>query len=194
MNTRAYTYRVTIPPADLAVSLELAKSHLKVTSKYEDDLITMYLEAAITYAEEFTRRDLLTRTYQTFRDGFYEPIELRKSKLQEITSIEYLENGSWLTLSSDIYYATESDDFSQICLKVGKLWPTNVDLQKQSVRITFTCGYGTASAISSNWKLAILNHLSYLYANRGDCSEKSIKESLPPTSRTFYLQNRIEVL
>ena len=67
---RAYTYKVTIAPATGAVPLQTFKDHIKRTNSSEDSLLQVYLDAAIDYAEGFIRRDLITRTYETFRDFF----------------------------------------------------------------------------------------------------------------------------
>ena len=67
---RAYTYKVTVPPVNGAVSLATFKSHIKKTGSSEDALLQIYLDAAINFAEGFIRRDLITRTYETFRDFF----------------------------------------------------------------------------------------------------------------------------
>jgi hypothetical protein len=219
---RDYTYKITVPPAELAVSLATAKAHLKVTSSTEDALITLYLEAAIDYAEKFTRRDLITRTYITFRDFFPAPaqnegyypcgqipsvssgfstfssnvgFELRKSPLQSVEQIEYFSQSVLTLLDNTIYYNTIEEDYSELLTVVGKDWPTQLDQRLQAIQITFKTGFGdTETDIPHGYRAAILQHVAALYANRGDCDDSSCAAMVPAAAKTFYLQNRIENL
>lgn len=217
---RDYTYKVTTQPTVLAVSLITAKSHLKVTGATEDALITLYINAAIDFCEKITRRDLITRTYTTFRDFFPSPIqnegfypsgvlpsigvggissiganigfEIRKSPLQSIESIKHLVSGSLVTLDSGIFYNTLEEDYSEVLTVQSKDWPTNTDQRLQSIEISFKSGFGDKECdIPQSYKIAILQHLTALYSNRGDCMDEG---SIPPAAKSFYLQNRIENL
>lgn len=219
---RAYTYKVVTAPANLAVELATAKSHLKVSGSSEDALITLYLEAAIDYCEKITRRDLISRTYETFRDFFPAPVqnegyyqfgeipsigsglssagdnigfEIRKSPLQSITSIEYYSGGVLATVDPAVYYNTIEEDYSEILTLEGKDWPTDIDQRLQAVKITFIAGFGAnESAIPQGYRTAILHHVAALYSNRGDCDNSSCAATVPSSAKSFYLQNRIESL
>lgn len=209
--TRAYTYKVTVAPVGRPVSLEIFKAHIKKSNALEDTLLALYLDAAIQYAEKFTKRDLITRTYQTFRDyfpggnygeGYYtlqseafsQNFEIRKSPLQSVEAIEYKDStsGLWVTVASLNYYHTLETDYSEIGLNPGYSWPENVLRTLDAVRITFKSGFAdTDAGISADWKTAILAHAASLWANRGDCSESGCANSLPGSSFAFYSQNRI---
>ena len=215
---RAFTYKVTSPPGALAVSLADIKSHLKVTDSSEDDLITIYLDAAIDYAERLTKRDFITRTYTTFRDffpgvseGYYQfgnlptlgsvgfggniGFEIRKSPLQSIESIKYFVSDVLTTVLNTDYYNTLEEDYSEVLIKDGKCWPTNADVRLQTIEISFKAGFGDADGDMPNWvTTGIMQHVAQLYANRGDCSEGDIKNNLPAAARMLYMQNRIENL
>lgn len=58
------------PPAGLAVSLDLAKRHLRITSSAEDDLVTLYLNAATENFEDATGRSFIAKGYRQGFDGF----------------------------------------------------------------------------------------------------------------------------
>ena len=217
---RAFTYKVTEEPGALAVSLADIKSHLKETGSSEDDLITIYLEAAIDYAERLTKRDFITRTYTTFRDffpgvseGYYQfgnlptlgtsvgfggniGFEIRKSPLQSIESIKYFVSDVLTTVLNTDYYNTLEEDYSEVLIKDDKCWPTNADVRLQTIEISFKAGFGNADSDMPNWvSTGIMQHVAELHANRGDCSSESeIKNNLPAAARMLYMQNRIENL
>lgn len=171
---RAYTYRVIVQPAEPAVDLDTFKLHIKKTSTAEDTILQMYLNAAITYAEKFTRRDFTYRTYETFRDffpgsgqneGYYSygnvpsgsqvyssgeniGYEIRKSPLVSVEEISYTdsEGNSGVVVLSSVYYNTREDDYSEILTLPGQSWPTNVMNRLQAIRIEFICGMADTTA------------------------------------------------
>jgi len=215
---RAYTYKETVPD-NLAVSLALAKSHLKKTLGDEDTLITFYLKAAISFAEQFTRRDFITRTYTTFRDFFpgtsegYYPFgelpslgtlstgggnlgfEIRRSPLQSVTSVKYFKATVLTTVDASVFYNTVEEDYSEILTNDDKCWPEDADRRLQTIQIEFKTGFGDTDESTPDWAVqGILQHVANLYRNRGDCSEADVKTALPAAARSIYLQNRIENL
>jgi len=214
---RAYTYTVTAPPAKLAVSLPTVKNHLKITGTNQDDLLTAYITAAIDYAEKFTRRDFITRTYKTFRDffpgfseGYYQNVfsilpsdvgnigfEIRKSPLQTIDLIQYFVAGVLTTVDATTYYNTLEGDYSEVLTVASAAWPTNADIRLQAVQVTFKTGFGDSDTDMPPWVTeGVIQHVADMYANRGDCGEFGDKNGLllPRVSKMLYLQNRIENL
>ncbi|MFT6151400.1 MAG: hypothetical protein ACJAY9_000789 [Flavobacteriales bacterium] len=156
----------------------------------EHALITAVIKAASGYFEKITGRDLINKTYKTYLDNFpcadgisyysgvspispqYKDngIKLRKSQLQSITSIEYYIGGVLTTLNSSNYYFTDLPDYSAIYLIEDGTFPI-VDTRKQAVKITFVAGYGADSDfVPDDVKQALLQMISYLYENRGDCA------------------------
>lgn len=171
---RAYTYRIKTAPANLAVSLQTTKIHLKKTTSDEDAIITVYLKSAIDYAEQFTKRDFITRTYITLRDffpglseGYYQfgelpslgsgslssaggniGFELRRSPLQSVTGINYFVLGTLAPVASNIFYNTIEHDYSEVLTNDGFEWPENADRRLQVIEIEFLTGFGDGDATS----------------------------------------------
>ncbi len=219
---RAYSYRVTVPPVKKPVQLTTFKAHIKKTNSSEDALLCVYLDAAVGYAEKLMRRDLITRTYETFRDFFPQPwqnegyyhwgivpskatittsvgentgFEIRKSPLQSVESIEYLVDNVLTAVSSSVYYNTVEDDYSEILSLPGQDWPDNADRRMQTVKITFKAGFGDSETdIPNDIRTAILGHATALWKNRGDCGSDACAATVPAASKAIYLQNRIENL
>jgi len=214
---RAYSYTVTSGPDALAVTLDNVKLQLKITNSVDDDLLTIFIEAATDYAEKFTRRDFITKTYTTFRDafpsvseGYYQfgdlpqsgtvasfggniGFEIRKSPLQSIETIKYRLSDVLTTVDDTTYYNTVETDYSEVLTKADNEWPLDADVRLQTVEISFKAGFGDADTDMPDWvATGIMNHVAELYANRGDCScEGFVESNLPPTSKILYSQNRI---
>lgn len=166
---RAYTYKVTVQPAESAVTLATFKEHIKEEgSTDEDALLQRMLNSAIASGEKLTRRDFIQRTYKTFRDffpfygqneGYYTAgfipsrgrvltnfdsnvgFEIRKSPLVSVTEIKYQDNKNVeQTVDASIFYNTVEDDYSEILTNPDQLWPEDVRVTMQVIEITFICG------------------------------------------------------
>lgn len=206
----AYTYQVTEPPAVLAVPLATFKEHSKVSLSVSDLLLTLYLESAIKYAEQITRRDFIERTYKTFRDFFPGTevfnlnslanngnvgFELRRSRLQSVTSVKYLKSGVLTTVDSTIFYNTLEDDYSKVLTLDNKVWPTDADNRLQAIEIEFIAGFGVDDTfVPDCLQEAIMLHATKMLENKGDCDDSDVKNSVPAIAKSIYLQNRIENL
>ncbi len=160
------------------LTLQEVKDFLKIDDDYSDTEISILIKAVIIKAEQITGRDLINKTYKGYLDCFpaCKSILVQKSKLQSITSIQYLKDGVLTTFDSSKYYFTKKQEYSSIYLNDGELWATDVDARRQAVEITFVAGYGDKGCdIPADMKSAMLRHLNLLYENRGDCGdEKSI--------------------
>lgn len=183
-------YSLLTPAVSPALNLDEVKAHLKISGTDYDSQLLGLIEVVTQYAEKATGRDLINKTYKGYADSFsllldsliktgYYPtncqdgIQIRKSKLQSITSIQYYLDGVLTTLSSADYYFTDSTDYSSIYLVEGKTWPT-ADNRKQAVIITFVAGYGDDDCnIPKLLKQAMLSQLTLLFENAGDCAEET---------------------
>lgn len=170
-------YVLVTDSASEPITLSEVKTHLRIDGSDYDSILTPYIKTARQIGEKVTGRDFINKTWKTFVNDF--PcsdvgIEIQKSKLQSITSIQYYVDDSLTTFDSSNYYFTESDNqYSQIFVNDGVSYPSNVDNRKQAVVITFVSGYGAdASDVPQALKQAMLSHISYLYYNAGDCTSQ----------------------
>ncbi len=174
-NHKAYPYVLVTGPAATPISLTDVKTFLKLdlTDTSEDTILTMMIEAAVDYCEKYTKRDLITKTYTTYRECFKTNMEIRRSKLQSIVSISYYDNLDVLqTVSSSVYDFSNDTDFSSVVLKYNQSWPLEVSSRPHPVIIQFTAGYGSSSSsVPSMLRQALLQIVAALYTNRGDCTE-----------------------
>lgn len=187
-------YSLVTGTSTLAVSLTNVKEWLKIPSSLtvDNNLITALILAATGYFEKITGRDLIIKTYKCYLDSFpsvnnlyfysgvspllpqYQDngIYLKKSPLGSVTSIKYYSEGVQVTWDSSNYYTTVSTDYSAIYLVDGKEFPQDIDIRKQCVEITFTAGYGVSDTnVPYDIQQALMRFISFLYDNRGDCSD-----------------------
>ena len=150
--------------------------------------------SATQYGERITGRDFINKTYKGFLDCFpssCDGIEIRKSKLQSITSIQYLKDDVLTTIPASNYYFTQSNDYSTIFLKEGFSWPTDVDKIKQAIFIEFVAGYGDISCdLPPLLTQALISHIIALFKNAGDCVEGSEADAqFKQLYKSFILPN-----
>ncbi len=177
----------------LVVSLAEMKLYLKVDNTADDNLITSLIHAATSLVEKYISRELLNKTFTMYLDLFpfckqygntvesnfnNYTIQVKRSKLQSITSIKYYDNDVLTTLDSALYSFSEDNDYSRIYLiDDSTLWPSTDD-RKQAVEIEFVAGYGeTTDDVPEDLKTAIKMLVAYIYENRGDCVTTSISSS-----------------
>ena len=192
----AYTYNVTTAAAALAISLTEVKEYLKLDASdtSEDATLTLLIGMATELAEKYTGRDLINKSYTTFRDGFFDPLELRRAKVSSITSINYLVANVFTLLATSVYGLQDVNDYPYIYLKDNQSWPDNVDILPQAVKIIFVSGYGTTSAsIPAAIRMGLLQNIAGLYTNRGDCGGdySGAASGLSANIKTLYNPYRI---
>jgi len=161
------------------LTLSDIKTHLRLDGSDYDSILTPLIKTSRLIGEKITGRDFIEKEYKTYLDYFpnysygyydnynnYEGIEIRKSKLLSITSIQYYdENNVLQTLSSSDYYITSEADYSSIFLNKDKSFP-NTYCRKQAVIITFKTSFPN---FPQDLKQAMLSVCSYLFENTGDC-------------------------
>lgn len=187
-------YFVDIPPANLAVTLEEVKTHLRLdpSDTSQDSYLTLLIVAASQCFEAYTRRILITTQFQTLQNYLLPSLELYRSPFQSLTSFKYTVSGSLVDIDSSLYYIYLKPEYARILLKDGEEYPINGDDILQGIEIKFKVGYGDdESAIPIDIKLGLLNHIATLYENRGDCDQASIMKALPNTARFIYDKYRI---
>ena len=161
------TLRLITAATALAVDIDEAKAHLRVTESAEDDLIESMLWAAQDMAEQATGRALMTQTWELSLEDWYYIIGLTSPPVQSITSITYTDDaGVVQTLAAD-QYTLMNDDFgcSRIVPAYGVTWPENRG-DSESIRVTFVAGYANAAAVPQAIKAWIKLQVSAMYENR----------------------------
>lgn len=188
----SWPYEVITPAANLAVSLDDVKTHLKIPLALTtfDNEITAFIRAATLTAEGITRRTFINTEFRTFRDFFDNCFLLKRSKTSSISQIQRLVDGVLTVVDNTIYFFTEVTNYSEVLLNIGKDWPDDEDDIRQAIRIEFVAGYGIDdSFVPDDIKLAIKMIVANLWINRGDCGGCGV--NLPPTAMILLGQYKI---
>lgn len=168
MTVSPINYILTTDATTEVITLDEIKTFLKVDGTDYDSILTPFIKVSRQIGEKITGRDFVEKEYKTFLDSFpyCHGIEIRKSKLKSITSIQYYDvNNTLQTLSSSDYYFTNDENYSSIYINNDKSFPTTYE-RKQAAIITFKVDYPN---IPQGIKQACLSVCSYLFENSGDC-------------------------
>lgn len=190
---KEFPYIVTTAATTTPISIDLVKTHLRIPCEgtKEDQYLLMLIEAVTNYAERYTKRDFINKTYTTYRDFFTQSFELRKAAVSSITSLSYLVDGVFTAISTSVYGLEITNSFPSIYLKENQDWPTGLDAVPQAIKIVFVAGYGASdTSVPSDVKMGLLNHVALLYENRGDCS-CSVENTIPANTKALYDSIRI---
>ncbi|GIW49013.1 MAG: hypothetical protein KatS3mg079_489 [Caloramator sp.] len=169
--------RVIEGPTDEVVSLEEAKSHLRIDGDDEDILIFSYIKAAREYAEIFTGRSFVGKTYEyiTNPKEKYSYVELPMPPLIEVLEVLCVDkNNQELKLNEGYdYYVLKGYDESLIYPSLERGWPKETLDRFGSIKIKYRAGYTDAPMPV---KQAILILTSHFYENRENLTTKDYKE------------------
>lgn len=198
LGRKAWPYIVSVAPVNKPLTLTEVKNHLRldVADTSEDDYLNFLINAVALFGEKYTKKDFITRTYETYRDNFCD-LEIRKSPIQAVSTVERLVDDVLTEVPTTVWFVTKSNTYPHLSLKVDQSWPTDTDDREQAIKITFTAGLGDdATDIPGDYKNAMLAHIAFIYENRGDCEENDgeIERLIPKSTKLFYDKIRIPLL
>lgn len=171
-------YELSTAPTGDVVDLADVLDHLRVSDESEYTYLAALVDRAVRWVERRTQRQLLTATWKLYLDAFPTEIQLRKLPVASVTSIQYVDlDGDTQTLSSSSYqtdYASE-DRPGRIMPAYGYSWPNTRSSIYNAVTVTFTAGYGAASAVPETIKQAIMMLAGHWYDHREAVDELEYK-------------------
>ena len=179
------SYELTVAPAEEPLTLTEAKAHLRIDHADEDTGI----EALITLARRKIEHDalvqLVTATWNLYRDHFptwhfqhsLRVIEITKPPLQQVNSVQYYDVDAALqTFDAANYYVDAISRPGRITLKNGQVWPTVEWDRPHAVIVNFDAGYGTAADVPEEAKHAMRLLVGHWYENREAAAAGSVRE------------------
>lgn len=186
MNAKSIT-EVTAP-AELAVSLNMVKGHIRIedTDVDEDALLFGLMRTAVDWTQKYLGRSLVTRTMrltmdtppdEPWRAGFKvgikttkidRAIELPYPPLQAVTSIvTYDDADAATTFGASNYFVDTASAPGRVVLRKDAVWPSEADRTANAIEITYTAGYGaTMGLVPEGIRQGILMLVGHLYENR----------------------------
>jgi uncharacterized phiE125 gp8 family phage protein len=178
----AYRAVQTAAPAVEPVTQNEAKNHLRVDTSADDNLIDGLIAAARQWVEHYTRRALITQTWEASLDRFpvseSEPIVLPKTPLLSVGSISYLDlQGSTQTWAASNYQVDSVSEPARILPVEAADYPSEQDDTLNTVTITFDAGYGDAETdVPSAIRQAMLLLIGEMYERREQGSPQEINQ------------------
>lgn len=175
-NDPTYTaYAISDRSAELPVSLELTRMHLRNEDLRVDDALVRALILSATQNIEAQYgiallEQTVVQTHNAFPASSDTPMLLRIAPLLSVTSIAYIDAaGATQTWSASQYTSGRFNNTAFIVPKIGYTWPSGLAKMPNAVTITYDAGYGTKSEnIPEPIKQAILLNVGWLYENRED--------------------------
>lgn len=187
---------VTQPAAVLAVTLQALKDHLKVTDNDEDTLLATYLGAAVLWAEDYTKRPFIFRTFKLYLETFPTDgyIELASPLVTSVSSVKYYNTAGTLTTLSPASYWTitgDPDGPGAVVLKASSQWPATEEDRPRAVEVTFFAGYGAGpELVPADVRQAIVLMAAHLFANRLPYVTGTIVSKVPRTMEALLAPRR----
>ena len=177
-------------PSVEPITLDEAKTHLRVLTSDDDAYITDLIKVARRKVEYDLRRALITQTWKMYLDDFPangDVILIPYPPLQSITSIKYYDTSNEQQTWSNTEY--ELDIYSEparVAEVYGYTWPSVYD-KLNAVEIIFIAGYGDdATDVPWTVKQAILMLIGHYYENR-----EATTDGRPITSVPMAYENLI---
>ncbi len=164
-------YSIATAPTAYPVTLQQAKTHLRIDDDQiaDDALVIGLIAAATEYAETFTRRAIMTQTWDAFMDYFPQGDSFRLAypPLQSVASITYTDtNGDSQTFASSKYIVDNKSKPARIALAYQQDWPVTREIANV-ITVRFVAGYGNDPAdVPEGIRLAIMLMIGHWYENR----------------------------
>lgn len=177
-NVQQY-YETITPAAELPITLVEAKAYLRVTNTAEDNLINGLISACTGLIEKYTGRTLITTTFRgnysalaVLKTESWPILDLSRSPVQSITSVEQLVDGSWTAFGASDWEIKELSGYSRLLVdQTATSIPTYDTIEPYKYRTQFVAGYGAAADVPEELKTAIKLAINFFYTNRGDCGD-----------------------
>lgn len=142
-------YRPSIITSPTAEPISIGQLKHRVNLAVDDDSHDCYLRELIKECREEVESDCdilcCTQTWKLETDEICDGMQLHKSPVQSITSIQYYSNGGVLTTLPTSIYSLDATN-RKIYLKPNQAWPSS-QTRWDAWTITYVCGYTSVPAI-----------------------------------------------
>jgi hypothetical protein len=193
-----------------ATSEALTETEIREYLRIDEDseLLTLQLlrRAAREFCENYTGRLLLDQTLTMGLDAtneIYDPlwegtrigpylnygkdyIVMPTAPVREIVSVTTYDDADNATvMPSSRYYVDIAREPARVVLRTGETWPNALRVAN-AIEVQFKAGYANAGQIPHALKMGMLQHIAYLYDQRGDMKDADQASRLPPMVALMY--------
>lgn len=159
---------VTAKSSDLPVTLEEAKTHLRLLSSDLDEHVAGLLEAAVEYCETVCGRSLrvshtLTQSYDGWPCGL---VRFDRHPVTAVSHVKYYDPDDVLTtVDSSNYRLHLSSEAAAVLEFDADFTRPTLSYRDDAVIVTYTAGYATLDDVPHRAKAAINMKLAELFGN-----------------------------
>ncbi len=162
------SYVRTVDPTERPLSLAEVQLHLRIEDDEENPLLYGLIDGATGWAENYTWSRFVTQTWVMRMERFLcTQIPLHPNPVSSVSSVQYADTAGTtqtLTPTTD-YIADIYQKPSLIYPAYNKWWPATRGFNND-VTVTLVAGYGAASAVPREIKLALLMLIGNWYEHR----------------------------
>lgn len=162
-----WTLTRTSSPSGLAVSLDEAKNHLRVSGTDQDDPITLLIEASTEKLERDINRGILSTTWQQAMYCFPAEggkIDLMMGMNTNVSSITYVDADDVTQTLDPALYSYSQGRGCVFSVNAGEGWPeVSSNDVGDKVFINFSCGVTDEGCVPRMFKQAILLEVGRTY-------------------------------
>jgi hypothetical protein len=197
---------ITTEPTQEPLTLQEVKEYLRVEDNTDERNLRPLIETARRYCEEHTGRTLISTTYTQFLDtpdeledplwegirtgpylNFYKNyFQLAKAPVISVAHIKtYDDSDNATTYDSSKYYVDNAGEPARVVLRKGETWPTDLRVAN-AIEIQFTAGYSSPFSIPEPIRMGMLQHIAFLYEQRGDNQEYLSARQFPLMIKSLY--------
>ena len=83
------------------------------------------------------------------------------------------------------YFVDNVREPARIVLRQGETFPTALRVAN-AIKVVYVAGYANAHSVPEPIRMAMLQHIAFLYEQRGDMMEPQQSMMLPPVIRMLY--------
>jgi len=155
-----------------------AKLHLRETAAGQDALIDSIIAAARGHIETFCRRALVLQTRRLLLDCFPACIQIPRSPLRAVSSIQYLDTaGALQTLDPTLYRVDKESKPGRITPAYGAVWPSSQYVM-HAVQVAYTCGH--LIPFTADPATDVLTAAGHGFANGDQSQVATLGGAIPP--------------
>lgn len=182
----------TTDAATEPITTAQAKTHMRVDISDDDTYIDTLITSARQYAEEITSRSFITQTWVRMLDWFPAVIELERGDVISVTTLKYIDsNGDLQTLAADQYQTDFTANPARVMPARTVTWPTISSLDFNAVQVTYTAGYGAASAVPAIIKDAVRILVEHLYGFGREIATEIRLQNVPHSAQALLESYRL---
>lgn len=176
-------------PTIWPVTVQETKEHLYIDTNDHDVEIDMMVKAATRQVENWTRRAIMTQTWEYYLDLFprCNYIVIPFGNLQSVSSVKYKDSTgteTTMAVTTDYLVETNGDQHGRIVLPYSGVWPSQTLYPSNPITIKFICGWTTQASVPWSIKHAVKMVCAEMFELRG---ESTVGQTVVPNKAAEYL-------